>query len=332
MADYKNILIYGEMDDGKISSITRELLSMAKKIAEGLSQSVEALVIGDITSAHAEEFFGMGVDQIYKVSHPSLDKFHPFLYTQAMVNACLEIRPFLFLIGHTDVGSDVAPRMAARLNTIIFPNCTDIRIADGGKSIIYARPIYGGKAIGEFVSYIYPQIATVRPRSAPPAQVVRSKRGQIINLSVDIADSSPKVKMIEAAKEEGTEARLEEAKVIVCGGGGIGNAAGFQVLQELAELLHGAVGVTRVPCDERWMPLSLEIGQTGKIVSPNLYIAIGVSGAPQHIAGCLGSKYIVTINKERDAPIFRMSDFGVVGDYREILPVLIEEFKKLCHK
>jgi electron transfer flavoprotein alpha subunit len=169
----------------------------------------------------------------------------------------------------------------------------------------------------------------MRPRATAPAEPDASRKGEIESLTVEVVDSSIKGKLVETVKEEVEGIKLEDAKVIVAGGGGIGGPEGFGMLQDLAKVLGGTVGVTRVPCDEGWMPMTLEIGQTGRIVGPDLYIAVGISGAVQHMAGCSGSKHIVAINKDPDAHIFKESDFGVVGDYRQAIPTLIEKCKAL---
>jgi len=330
---YQNVLVHAEMHGEDLAPITRELLIIGRKLADGMGyQSVACLIIGSIAPGVAEKLFALGVDEIHQVNHPLLAEFHPDIYTQAVVKACQIVRPMVFLLGHTDLGSEIGPRVAARLGTNIFTSCIDIHAADNGKLPIYVRPVYGGKAIAEVVSSSCPQIATLRPKSTIAAPLDRSTdrsaEGKITTLAVELEDSLTGPKLVETMQEEHSGIKLEDARVIVCGGGGIGSADDFKVLRLLADVLGGVVGVTRVPCDEGWMHLSQEIGQTGKIVSPDLYIAIGVSGAPQHIAGCLGSKRIVAINRDPDAPIFRVSDFGIVGDYREILPILIEECKR----
>ena len=174
-----------------------------------------------------------------------------------------------------------------------------------------------------------PQIVTIRPRAIMPEEPNLSRKGEVKNLPVSVTDSMIRGRLLETVKQEVEGIKLEDAKVIVAGGGGIGGSEGFKMLEELARVLRGTVGVTRVPCDEGWKPLSLEIGQTGHIVTPNLYIAVGVSGAPQHMAGCLGSKCIVAVNRDPDAQIFREADFGVVDDYRQVLPPMIEKCKAL---
>ena len=332
MLDCKNILIFAEMNGDAAAPATLELVSFARKTAEGLGQAVSALVFGTPNPRATEDLCNRGVAEIFRVSHPLIQEYHPLAYIQAMAQAWERIRPKTFFLAHNYRSQDVAPGVAAKINAVCFPNCTHVRIGGDGETVIYGRPTYGGKAVGEFACPEVPQVATFRPKSTPAAETIRSSGGKITEIQVDLEDPSSKLKIVETKREEQPGMKLEDAKAVVCGGGGIGQATGFQTLKDLAALLNGAVGVTRVPCDEGWMPISLEIGQTGKIVSPQIYIGIGVSGAPQHIAGCAGSKTIVAINRDADAPIFRISDFGVVGDYREIVPLLVEELKKSLRK
>jgi electron transfer flavoprotein alpha subunit len=200
----------------------------------------------------------------------------------------------------------------------------------GTGSLLLTKPVYGGNAMAVWSSAgSYPQIVSLRPRSAEPAVPEPSRKGDIIQVEMEIEQGDLKSRLLETVQEKVEGVRLEEAKVIVAGGGGIGGKEGFQLIEDLAQQLHGAVGISRVPCDENWMPRSLEIGQTGHLVNPDIYIAIGISGAPQHMAGCSDSKFIVAINKDPDAPIFKKADFGIVGDYREVLPSFIEKIKSL---
>jgi electron transfer flavoprotein alpha subunit len=209
-------------------------------------------------------------------------------------------------------------------------DCVELAIDPESRSLLQSKPVYGGNAMAVWISENFqPQIVTMRPRAAVPAEPDLSREGEILPVAVKIDESLIKSKLIEAVKEEAQGIRLDEAKVIVAGGGGIGSKDGFGLLLELTQILGGTIGITRVPCDEGWMPASLEIGQTGHVVTPELYVAIGISGAPQHLAGCSGSKCIVAINTNPEAHIFEEADFGIAGDYREVLPPLIEKCKAL---
>ena len=329
MADYQGILVCGEVVDGKINTVTRELLNTGRKLADDLNQLLSTLLIGEDLEEVAEEVITLGADKVYTAQGPPFSKSHPELYVATIAETCRQSTPSIVLLGQTDMGRDVAPRLAAKLGTTVAMDCTELVIDPDTKRLLQTKPVYGGNAIAVWASESEPQIVTLRPRSVMPAEPDASRKGEITTLDITIDDSMIEGRLLETVREEVKGIKLEEAEVIVAGGGGIGGSDGFQLLEELAQVLSGTIGVTRVPCDEGWIPLSMEIGQTGHIVGPNLYIAIGISGAPQHMAGCSGSKCIVAINRDPDAHIFREADFGVVGDYKEALPPLIEKCKAI---
>jgi electron transfer flavoprotein alpha subunit len=330
MANYQGVLIYGEVVDDEITTVTKELLTSGRRLADDLSQPLSTLLIGKDIQEIAKEVIALGADKVYIVDSSPFAEPHPDLHVAIIAEVCQQIAPFIILLGQTDIGRDIAPRLAARLRATVVMDCTELAIDPETKRLLQTKPVYGGNALALWVSESHePQIITLRPRATIPAEPDASRKGEITNLSVTVDDSTIKSKLVETVKEEVKGIKLEEAKVIVAGGGGIGGSEGFKLLDELAKVLGGTTAVTRVPCDEGWMPLSLEIGQTGHIVNPNLYIAVGISGAPQHMAGCSGSKCIVAINRDPEAHIFKVSDFGVVGDYRQALPALIEKCKAL---
>jgi len=328
MSEYQGLLVCGEMVGRKITTHTRELLNMGGKLKDKLSQPLSTLLIGDHVQEAAEEVITLGANKVYTINAPSFTESSPDLHIALIVEVCKQITPSVILFGHTEMGREVGPRLAARLKTTITMDCTELNIHPETKRVLPSKPVYGGNAIAVWVSEHHdPQIFTVRPRVVMPAEPDASRKGEIIPLNVHIDGSMVKSRLLETSKEETKGIKLEDAKVIIAGGGGVGNREGFKVLEELAKVLGGAIGVTRVPCDEGWIPISFEIGQTGHIVTPNLYIAVGISGAPQHMAGCSGSKRIVAINRDSEANIFKEADLGVVGDYREILPALVERCK-----
>lgn len=324
------ILICGEVLDGKVTTTTRELLNIGKRLSEGINQPLGALLIGRDIQKAAREVISLGADTAYTIDAPSFVESCPEYYTAIIESTCQEVRPSVILFGQTDMGRDVAPSLAATLGTVASMDCVNLDIDPDTKSLLQTRPVYGGNAMAVWASNDYqPQVATMRPRSVPAAEPDVARQGEIITLTPTIDESAIKSKLVETKKEQVEGIKLEDAKIIVAGGGGIGGAEGFKILEELAQLLGGAVGATRVPCDEGWVPPSLEIGQTGSIVTPDLYIAVGISGAVQHMVGCSNSKRIVAINRDLDAHIFQEADFGVVGDYREAVPALIERIKGL---
>lgn len=310
--------------------MTKELITVGRKLSHNPSQPLSLLLIGQDTQEAAHEAVSLGID-VWAVDDLSFAESPPEHYVAVITAICQLATPSLILLGQTDMGRDIAPRLAARLGASVCMDCVELAIDPDNKSLLQSKPVYGGNAMAIWASTDHnPQVVTMRPRVATPAEPT-SRKGKIAPLTVEIDDSTIKSKLLKTAKEKVKGIRLEEAKVVVTGGGGIGGREGFRLLQELSQILGGAIGISRVPCDEGWMPASLEIGQTGHTVSPKLYIAVGISGAPQHLAGCSGSKCIVAINKNPEAHIFKEADFGIVGDYREALPPFIEKCKALLN-
>jgi electron transfer flavoprotein alpha subunit len=330
MADYSGILVCGELVDGKISSTTRELLTAGRKLSNDLGQSLSNIIIGDNIQDKANEIITLGADRVYIAKGPNFIDASSEVYVAIIAEACKTANPSIILMGQNDIGREVAPRLAAKLGAAVALDCTELAIDTTTKRLLVTKPVYGGNAMAVWASASdKPQIVTLRPRSVAPAVPDINRKGEITALNISVDMSKIKCRLLETVKEEVKGIKLEDAKAIVCGGGGIGNKDGFKLLEELAKILGGTVAVTRVPCDQGWMPISLEIGQTGRIVSPGLYIGVGVSGAPQHMAGCSGSKCIVAINRDAEAHIFKEADFGVVGEYAQVLPSLIEKCKSL---
>ncbi|MBP1719390.1 MAG: electron transfer flavoprotein subunit alpha [Deltaproteobacteria bacterium] len=330
MAENKGILVVGEIEEGELASITKELLGGARQIADSTKEEVNLLLIGEKASSLVQEAITSGADKVYLAAHPSFAEFHGEAHTFLISELCKQIQPALCLMGQTDWGRDVAPRVAARLGAGLCMDCLEVKFDSEQKRILQSRPVFGGKAIAVMASAAgMMQIDTVRPKSMTPLAPDAGRSGQSLPLPFSFDPAQQKARVVKREKLAAAGLKLEEARVIVAGGGGVGDVEGFAMLKELAQGLGGAVGATRVPVDEKWVPLSQEIGQTGKIVSPELYIAVGISGAAQHITGILGSKCIVAINKDSDANIFKVANYGVVADYRHVLPTLIEKIKSV---
>jgi len=329
MVAHQGVLVNGEVISGRISTMTRELLNVGRRLSGELSQPLSALLMGGEQAEIAKEVIALGSDRVYLI-RPSSQGSHPEIHVAMLTELVKRVGPSIILFGHTDMGRDVAPRLAVRLGATVTLDCTDLQIDRETKKLLQSKPVYGGNAIAVWVSKPEGlQIVTLRPKAVMPAELDLSRNGEIVEMDITINESSMKGQLLETARQEVQGAKLEDAKVVIAGGGGIGGREGFKMLEQLAAVLGGRVGVTRVPGDEGWMPTGLEIGQTGRIVTPNLYVAVGISGASQHMAGCSGSKYIVSINRDPEANIFKESDFGIVGDYREVLPSFIEKCKKL---
>ncbi len=329
MAEYEGVLVSGEVVGGKVTTVTRELLTVGRRLSDDLGQRLSILFLGKDVRESAQQAILFGADRSYLVDGPPWEQLHPDFYAEVLAAASRRLRPLVILLGQTDLGRDVAPRLAARLETVVTLDCVELAINSETKQLLQTRPVYGGKAMAIWSSEHKPQVVTLRARAAMPAEPDVSRKGEVLTLDISVNEPKVKGEILRTVREPVRGVPLEEAKVIVSGGGGIGGSEGFKMLEELAQLLGGAVGATRVPCDEGWVPPGLEIGQTGRVVSPSLYIAVGISGASQHIVGCSDSKCIVAINKDPEAPIFKVSDFGVVGDYREAIPALMEKLRDL---
>lgn len=330
MAEYKGILVCGELADGKLASITTELLGCGRKLADDLKEDLSCLLASDSVGEASKEAIAFGADKAYTVEHPALKEYQADSYIQVAEKLAKDISPRIILVGQTSMGRDLAPRLAFRLGTSLTTDCLDLSIDPETKLLVQTRPVYGGNAQAIFTSEFMPQMATVRTKAMSPLERNDSSKGEVIPTKIDIDTSKVRAKILETVKEEAVGIKLEDAPVIVCGGRGIGGPEPFQTtLKELADLLHGAIGASRPPADNGWVSEALHIGLTGKIVAPDIYIAIAVSGASQHTAGCTGSKHIIAINKDPEANIFREAELGVVGKYEDVVPALTNKLKEL---
>jgi electron transfer flavoprotein alpha subunit len=327
MTDYNGILVCTETVSNKLAGISADLLGAGVQLAQELKQPLTALVIGDDPREAAAQAIAMGAAKVLTITSAQLLDPTPEQYAALLHDICLVATPSVVLMAQGDMGRDVAPRLAAKTKATVTLDCTGIAVDDSTKALLLTKPVYGGNAVAVWASSHYPQVVTIRPGSVPAAQVDQSRNGEVSPIEPGPNSATIKTRLLETMKNESVGLKLEEARVVVAGGSGMGGEEGLKMIGELAKVLGAAVGVTRVPCDLGWTPISMEIGQTGHIVSPELYVAIGISGAPQHMAGCIGSKVIVAINRDAEANIFKVSDFGVVGDYRQVLPSLIERLK-----
>ena len=330
MAEYKGILVCGELMDGKLASITTELLGCGRKLADDLKEDLCCLLAGDSVGEASKEAIAFGADKVYIVEHPALKEYQADSYIQVAEKLAKDISPRIILMGQTSMGRDFAPRLSFRLGTSLTTDCLDLSVNPETKLLVQTRPVYGGNAQAIFTSDVMPQMATVRTKAMSPLERDDSRKGEVIATKIDIDTSKVRTKILETVKEEAVGIKLDDAPVIVSGGRGMGGPEPFQTtLKELADLLHGAVGASRPPADNGWVPEALHIGLTGKIVAPDIYIAIAISGASQHTAGCTGSKHIIAINKDPEANIFREAELGVVGKYEDVVPALTNKLKEL---
>jgi electron transfer flavoprotein alpha subunit len=329
MADYKSVMVFCEVTDSKLTAIATELLGCGKKLAGDLGQELLAVIVGSGVASVAAEAIAFGADKVYIIDDPLLKDYQGDTFIQVMDKVVKQVMPSVLILGQTAIGRDLAPRLAFKLNTAATLDCIELAIDPQSKLLLQTKPVYGGNARAVYTSESLPQIATLRAKAASPLAKDDSRKGEIINVAAGLDPAAVKVKVTQKVKEEVAGIKLEDAKVVVAGGRGIGSADGFKQLDELAKILKGAVGASRPPCDNKWVPDSAQVGLTGKIVTPELYIAVAVSGSSQHMAGCAGSKTIVAINKDPEANIFKEARFGVVGDWKKILPAFSNKVKEL---
>jgi electron transfer flavoprotein alpha subunit len=330
MSDNKGVMVVGECADGALASITCELLGIGRKLADSLGEPLSVALLGEKVSGAAKDAVAFGADKVYVAESPLLKDYVTDAYVNAMENLCKEAKPNILLMGQTPVGRDLAPRLAFRLETGATLDCLDLKIDPQTKLMVMVKPVYGGNALAEVVcEKTRPQIATIRAKCMEPLPRNDSKQGEIVTFDPKLDAAKVRAKFVERVKEKVEGVKLEDAGVIICGGRGMGGPDNFNPLKELAKMLGGAVGATRPPCDNGWVPATFQIGLTGKIVSPNLYIAVAVSGASQHLSGCSGAKNIVAINKDPEANIFKVARYGIVGDYKKVLPPLMNKVKEL---
>ncbi|MBA7522395.1 Caffeyl-CoA reductase-Etf complex subunit CarE [subsurface metagenome] len=329
MAEYKGVMIYGEVIEGKLTAIAIELLGCGRKLADDLGQELCAVLAGSDISSLAQEAIAFGADKVYVVDDPLLKDYQTDSYVLTLEKVVKQVMPQILILGQTSIGGDLAPRLAFRLETAASMGCVELAIDPDSKLMRQTRPVYGGNAQAIFTGETYPQIATVRAKAMSPLKRDTSRRGEIITIEAGLDPSAIRTKVLEKVTEEVEGIKLEDAEAIVCGGRGIGGADGFKQLEELAKILNGAVGATRPPCDNGWVPDGWQVGLTGKIVTPDLYIAVAVSGSSQHMSGCSGSKNIVAINKDPEANIFKEAHFGIVGDWQKVIPAFTEKVKEL---
>lgn len=321
----RNVLAVAETRDGILRNVSLEVLAAARTIADG--GHVTAVLFGSQADRYVQVLGQYGADQVVVVSNPVLDAYNTDAYYQALLQVIDATKPEALLMPHTALGKDLAPRIAARLRIGLISDVTDVQAADG--DVLFVRPVYAGKAFEQKKVVDGIQFATIRPNNIPAVDS-GATAVEKVEFTADIKDLRTIVR--EVVRKTAGQVDLTEAKVIISGGRGVKSADGFKPLQELAEVLGGAVGASRGACDAGYCDYSLQIGQTGKVVTPQLYIAAGISGAIQHLAGMSNSRVIVAINKDPEAPIFQVADYGIVGDLFEVIPLLTEELKQMLCK
>jgi electron transfer flavoprotein alpha subunit len=319
----RKVLVLGEVRDGSLRNVSFEAIAAAKTVAEG--GEVVGVLVGAAVSALGAELIQYGADRVVVVEHEKLTQYTSEGFAQALTAVIDQEKAEGLVLGHTSLGKDLSPRIAGKLSSGLISDVTAVEAV--GENIVFTRPIYSGKAFEKKIVTDGLLFATVRPNNIAPLEKDESRSGAVSSLVVEIKDLRAIIKEVVRKASEGVD--LSEAKVVISGGRGVKSADGFEPLKELARVLGGAVGASRGACDADYCDYSLQIGQTGKVVTPDLYIACGISGAIQHLAGMSNSKVIVAINKDPEASIFKVADYGIVGDLFEVVPLLTEEFKKL---
>jgi electron transfer flavoprotein alpha subunit len=321
------IWVFIEQRGGVVHEVGLELLGKARELAEVSGSTVAAILLGAAVAPLADRIINHGADLVLVAEHPALEPYRLLPHTDVLARACRERRPAVLLFGATSLGVELAPRLAARLKTGLSAHCIDLQW-DGNGNLLHMVPGWGGGVVATIRCPEHrPQMATVMP-GVMQKQASSGRSGRVITLTVgdDLDVSGPKVR--EIYREKPKTRALETAEVVVAGGWGIGGPDGWKLLEELAALLGGAVGATRPPVDEGWAAEEQMIGQSGKTIRPRLYIGVGISGMSHHVVGMDGSELVVAINSDPKAPIFEVADIGIVGDYREILPPLLEEIRR----
>lgn len=319
-----NILILAEARPEGLRKVSLELVTIARGLVAGSDGRIEGVVLGSGVGATADAFAQTGIAKVYVVDHPALAQFAPESYATAFAEVIRQAAPSIVLLGATGWGKEVSARTAAKLDWGLVTDCTKVEFKNG--ELLFTRPIYAGKVIAHVKPKALPVMASMRPNLFPPAEV-NAARAPIETLQV--AFKEPRARVVETVVKPKSKVDLSEAKIVVSGGRGVKGPEGFVPVRQLADTLGGAVGASRAAVDAGWIDYSAQVGQTGKTVSPQLYIAAGISGAIQHLAGMSSSKVIVAVNKDPDAPIFKVADYGIVGDLFEVLPAMDAEFKRL---
>ena len=328
MADNKGVLVVGDINEGKLAAITAEMLGAGKKLATKLGEPLCAALLGSGVKGLAAEAIAFGADKVFVVDDANLKDYQSDAYVTAAESVIKQANPRIVLLGQSTVGRDLAPRLAFRFNTSISMDCVDLDV-DANKLLVQTKPVYGGNARAIFTTEALPQMATVRPKAMTALPRDAAKTGEVVDVASGIDPAKIKTKFVKKIKEEVAGVKLEDAPAVIAGGRGIGGPDGFKQLEELARLFKGAVGATRPAVDNNWVPATIQVGLTGKIVAPELYIAIALSGSSQHMAGCSGSKTIVAINKDPESNIFREARYGIVGDWKQALPAFTAKVKEL---
>ena len=327
----KGILVYLEQAKGTLRNVGLELLGQGRILADRFGCELAAVVLtGENGQSMAKQAIAFGADKVYLIEGADYSQYNTDGYTYAIMNLLQEYKPEGFLLGATTDGRDLAPRIAARLKTGLCADCTGLGVDEEKRLIVWTRPTFGGNVMADIICpERRPQMGTVRPKVFKKPEADNARSGEVVPFKVELPAGTVRTKFIREESPEGTVCNLEEAEVIVSGGRGLGSPDNFKLIEDLAAAFNGVVGSSRAAVDAGWIGHLHQVGQSGKTVGPKVYVACGISGAIQHLAGMNSSDIIIAINKDPDAPIFQAADYGIVGDLHEVLPLLTSEINKL---
>jgi len=330
MAEATGVLAIGQTSaGGALDATAAELLAAGRGLADALGEELSIALLGDAVDVAAQQGIAHGADKVFAVTNPLLAEYHADLFLAAMDALCRETAPRVVLISRTAEGRELAPRLAFRLGVGLAQDCLEVSVDEASKTLLANRPVYGGNAVAVVSCEHTPQVAAIRPKAYESADADPSRQGEVVSFPVDLDASLARTRVLETVREESEGVKLEDARVVVSGGRGLGGPDPFAGLEDLARLLGGAVGASRAAVDSGWVPPSYQVGLTGKSITPDLYITVAISGASQHMAGCSGAKCIVAINKDADANIFKDARYGVIGDWETVIPALTEAVREL---
>jgi electron transfer flavoprotein alpha subunit len=327
---YKDVWVFLEVSEGHLRNVGLELLGEGRKLADAKGQRLCGVLLGDKVEGLAKEAFAAGADAVYLLEGPEYAHYSTDAYTIGLVDLITTYKPCVLLLGATNDGRDLGPRVACRVGTGLTADCTGLGIDEATGLVAWTRPAFGGNIMATILCPDHrPEMGTVRPKVFKKPEPDYSRSGEITRVASKVKPEDIRTKLIDVIKVCTASCNLEEAEIIVSGGRGLCKPENFSLIEDLASVLGGAVGASRAAVDAGWKPALHQVGQTGKTVGPKIYFACGISGAIQHLAGMSSSDIVIAINKDADAPIFKMADYGIVGDVMEVLPMLTEEFRKI---
>jgi electron transfer flavoprotein alpha subunit/NAD-dependent dihydropyrimidine dehydrogenase PreA subunit len=326
--DYRNVWVFAEQRDGVLTKVSHQLIGKARQLADTLGAQAEAVLLGHSVEPLTQELIADGADVVYLVEDPLLEHYRTDVYAKVLSELIQSKKPEIVLFGATTIGRDLAPRISQRIYTGLTADCTGLDIDESERLLLQTRPAFGGNIMATIICPRHrPQMSTVRPGVMRAPQPDKTREGIVERVPVSVGEEDLNVQILQVVKEARRRVNLEDAKIIVSGGRGLGEPEGFKVVEKLAEALGGEVGSSRAAVDAGWIDHDHQVGQTGKTVRPDLYVACGISGAIQHQAGMKESRFIVAINKDPGAPIFQVADVGIVGDLYKVIPELIKQLK-----